>query len=50
MRIIDADKLKSKLEEAIVINGDMDCIDFLRVASLIDAQPTLELTQEQEPT
>lgn len=37
---IDADKLKADLEKAISKNEDMDCLDFLRVASFIDAQPT----------
>jgi hypothetical protein len=40
MRLIDADKLKADLEKAISKNEDMDCLDFLRVASFIDAQPT----------
>lgn len=40
MRLIDADKLKADLEKAISKNEDMDCLDFLRVASVIDAQPT----------
>ncbi len=39
-RLIDADKLKADLEKAISKNEDMDCLDFLRVASVIDAQPT----------
>lgn len=39
-RLIDADKLKADLEKAISKNEDMDCLDFLRVASFIDAQPT----------
>lgn len=39
-RVIDADKLKADLEKAISKNEDMDCLDFLRVASVIDAQPT----------
>lgn len=39
-RSIDADKLKADLEKAISKNEDMDCLDFLRVASVIDAQPT----------
>lgn len=38
-RLIDADKLKADLEKAISKNEDMDCLDFLRVASVIDAQP-----------
>nr|DAH14407.1 MAG TPA: hypothetical protein [Bacteriophage sp.] len=38
--LIDADKLKADLEKAISKNEDMDCLDFLRVASFIDAQPT----------
>lgn len=38
--LIDADKLKADLEKAISKNEDMDCLDFLRVASVIDAQPT----------
>ena len=37
---IDTDKLKADLEKAISKNEDMDCLDFLRVASFIDAQPT----------
>lgn len=40
MGLIDADKLKADLEKAISKNEDMDCLDFLRVASFIDAQPT----------
>lgn len=40
-RLIDADKLKADLEKAISKNEDMDCLDFLRVASVIDAQPTV---------
>lgn len=39
-RPIDADKLKADLEKVISKNEDMDCLDFLRVASVIDAQPT----------
>lgn len=39
-RLINADKLKADLEKAISKNEDMDCLDFLRVASVIDAQPT----------
>ena len=39
-RLFDADKLKADLEKAISKNEDMDCLDFLRVASVIDAQPT----------
>lgn len=39
-RLIDADKLKADLEKAISKNEDMDCLDFLRVASVTDAQPT----------
>lgn len=39
-RLIAADKLKADLEKAISKNEDMDCLDFLRVASVIDAQPT----------
>lgn len=39
-RPIDADKLKADLEKAISKNEDMDCLDFLRSASVIDAQPT----------
>ena len=39
-RLIDADKLKTDLEKAISKNEDMDCLDFLRAASVIDAQPT----------
>lgn len=40
MRMIDADELKTQLYESIMVNADMDCLDFLRVESLIDAQPT----------
>lgn len=39
-RFIDADKLKADLEKAISKNEDMDCLDFLRIASVIDKQPT----------
>lgn len=39
-RLIDADKLKADLEKAISKNEDMDFLDFLHVASVIDAQPT----------
>lgn len=39
-RLIDADKIKTALEEAISKNEDMDCLDFLRISSVIDAQPT----------
>lgn len=39
-RLIDADKLKADLEKAISKNEDMDCLDFLCVASVIDVQPT----------
>lgn len=39
-RLIDADKLKADLQKAISKNEDMDCLDFLRIASVIDAQPT----------
>lgn len=39
-RLIDADKLKTDLEKAISKNEDMDCLDFLRASSVIDAQPT----------
>lgn len=39
-RLIDADKLKADLEKVISKNEDMDCLDFLRAASVIDAQPT----------
>lgn len=39
-RLIAADKLKTDLEKAISKNEDMDCLDFLRAASAIDAQPT----------
>ena len=38
--MIDADELKTQLYEGIMVNEDMDCLDFLRVESLIDAQPT----------
>ena len=38
-RLIDADKLKTDLEKAISENEDMDCLDFLRAVSVIDAQP-----------
>ena len=40
MRLIDADKFKTDLEKAISKNEDMDCLDFLRAASVIDAHPT----------
>ena len=40
MRLIDANELKTQLYESIMVNEDMDCLDFLRVESLIDAQPT----------
>lgn len=40
MRLIDADKLKTDLEKAISKNEDMDCLDFLRASSVIDAHPT----------
>lgn len=40
MRMIDGDELKTQLYESIMVNADMDCLDFLRVESLIDAQPT----------
>lgn len=40
MILIDADKLKADLAKAISKNEDMDCLDFLRVASVIDAKPT----------
>lgn len=40
MRMIDADELKTQLYDSIMVNEDMDCLDFLRVESLIDAQPT----------
>ena len=33
-------KLKADLEKAISKNEDMDCLDFLRIASVIDKQPT----------
>lgn len=39
-RPIDTDKLKADLEKAISKNEDMDCLDFLRIASVIDKQPT----------
>lgn len=39
-RLIDADKLKTDLEKAISKSEDMDCLDFLRASSFIDAQPT----------
>lgn len=39
-RLIEADKLKAYLEKAISKNEDMDCLDFLRIASVIDKQPT----------
>lgn len=39
-RLINADKSKADLGKAISKNEDMDCLDFLRVASVIDAQPT----------
>ena len=38
--MIDTDKLKADLEKAISKNEDMDCLDFLRIASVIDKQPT----------
>lgn len=58
-RLIDADKIKTALEEAISKNEDMDCLDFLRISSVIDAHPTAyapdkvvkqleELTDEME--
>lgn len=58
-RLIDADKIKTALEEAISKNEDMDCLDFLRIFSVIDAHPTAydpdkvvkqleELTDEME--
>ena len=40
MRMIDAHELKTQLYDSITVNEDMDCLDFLRVESLIDAQPT----------
>ena len=46
-RLIDADKLKADLEKAISKNEDMDCLDFLRVASVIDVQPTSRLRPEE---
>lgn len=49
MRLIDADKLKADLEKAISKNEDMDCLDFLRVASFIDAQPTAYDPEEYNP-
>ena len=39
-KLIYANKLKADLEKAISKNEDMDCLDFLRVASVTDAQPT----------
>lgn len=39
-RLIDADKLKTDLEKAISKIEDMDCLDFLRAASVIDEQQT----------
>lgn len=39
-RLIEEDKLKADLEKAISKNEDMDCLDFLRIASVIDKQPT----------
>lgn len=39
-KLIDTDKLKTDLEKAISKNEDMDCLDFLRAAFVIDAQPT----------
>lgn len=39
-RLIDTEKLKADLEKVISKNEDMDCLDFLRAASVIDAQPT----------
>lgn len=41
IRLIDADRLKSELSEAVQKNGDMDCLDFYRVATLIDSQTTV---------
>lgn len=41
MRLIDADKLETDLKKAISKNKDMNCLDFLRAASIIDAQPTV---------
>lgn len=41
MRLIDADEQKSQLYEATLVNEDMDCLDFLKIVSLIDAQPTV---------
>lgn len=38
--MIDSEILKSQLYESILVNEDMDCLDFLRVASLIDEQQT----------
>lgn len=40
MRLIDADKFKADLEKAISKNENMDCLDFLRASSVIDAHPT----------
>lgn len=40
MKLVDANKLKMSLEKAISKNADMDCLDFLRISSVIDAQPT----------
>ena len=39
-KLIYANKLKADLEKAISKNEDMDCLDFLRIASVIDKQPT----------
>lgn len=35
-RLFDADKLKADLEKAISKNEDMDCLDFLRVALIME--------------
>ena len=39
-RLIYENKLKADLEKAISKNEDMDCLDFLRIAFVIDKQPT----------
>lgn len=40
-KLIYANKLKADLEKAISKNEDMDCLDFLRVASVTDAHSTV---------
>ena len=34
-RLIDTEKLKADLEKVISKNEDMDCLDFLRAASVM---------------